>query len=439
MSDIREKFKLPKDGKRILCALSGGADSMCLLALLLEKSEETGLEIRAAHFEHGIRGAESLRDADFVRAQCEKLGVTLVTGHGSVPEYAEKMHLGTEEAARKLRYKFLKDTAKKLGCDYIATAHNAEDNAETMLLNLSRGSGGRGLCGIPPIRGRIIRPMLAIDRGEILAYLEEKGIPHVEDSSNASDEYSRNILRHRVIPVLRGLNPEFTSAALRTAGLLRQDEDFISGEAEKFIKEYFDGESLDIKAFAALHPAVSARVVRALCEENLSAVHVEAVQALAQGSGLGFADVPGLRVRREQGRLYFKEREYAKLPDRRIIPGEDLELPEAGLVLKSRYSVYGGEIYDLFKTCCIKCESISGNLFCTGRRNGDSLRPQGRGCRKTLKSLFTEKKYNQRRRDLSPVIRDEEKVLAVLGLAADESCRPRRGDRVLWIETEKKI
>lgn len=438
-----EKLILPEDAQRILCAVSGGADSVCLLHLLAALAPQRGFALCAAHYEHGLRGKESLRDAEFVEQICRGLGVELVTEHGDVSGYAAEHGMGTEEAARELRYAFLQRAAERLNCDYIATAHNADDNAETMLFNLARGTGTKGLQGIPYRRGNIIRPLLNVTRAEIEQFLSENGIEHVEDSTNASDDYSRNLIRHRVVPVLRGINPGFANAAARTAELLAQDDDFITGTARDFIGHEFDGESMSAEALSKLHVAVASRVVRLLWDRSLSRGHVEAVLALADGNGLAFADVPGGRIRREQGRLYFEEAaatvpEHVSIPERAIVLGETLHVPEAGIKISTFFAKYSEEVYCLFKTYCLKCESICGSLVCTGRRPGDRLSLAERGCTKTLKQLFTEKHMTQRERDMTVVLRDDRGVVAALGLGVDKRVRPQAGDRVLCIRIENE-
>ncbi|MEI3160450.1 MAG: tRNA lysidine(34) synthetase TilS [Oscillospiraceae bacterium] len=171
-------------GARVLCAVSGGVDSMYLLYRMAELGAQRGFAVGCAHFNHGLRGAESDRDEAFVRAQCEKLGVPFYAGRGDV---ASVRGMGTEAAARELRYAFLTRCADEHGYDWIATAHTADDNAETLLLNLARGCGLRGLTGIPPQRGKLLRPMLDTTRAQAEAYLTARAIPHVEDSTNAAD------------------------------------------------------------------------------------------------------------------------------------------------------------------------------------------------------------------------------------------------------------
>ena len=422
-----------RKGDRVLCAVSGGADSMCMLHALLS----AGINVAAAHFEHGIRGEESLRDAAFVEKWCADNGIECVTAHENVPKYALENSLGTEEAARKLRYEFLFKTAEKLGCRYIATAHNADDNAETVLFNLARGTGAKGLAGIPPERDNVLRPLLGVTRAEIERYLEENAVPHVEDSSNASDDYSRNVLRHKVMPVMRGINPDFAGAVSRASKLVRQDGECLDALANEFIENYYDGESVPIEEMKKLHAAVSSRVIRALCERTLETVHVDAVTALLEGSEMAYSDVPGQRIRRERGRLYFKAGEPTEPWDVELVIGGETPITQAGIVIRTEREKKQEEIHSPFKTYRVGYESIKGAIRCTQHRPGDKLRVAGRGCTKSLKSLFAEKGLTSFQRDRVAVIRDDAGVIAVDGIAFAERCIPEAGDEVLRIEIEK--
>ena len=431
---MNRDFELLPAGSRVLCAVSGGADSVCLLHWL---RGQTDLQLFAAHYEHGLRGEESLGDAAFTEELCAAWGIPCAVEHGNAAAYAKEKGLGIEEAARELRYAFLERTADALGCDRIATAHQADDNAETVLLNLCRGAGAAGLAGIPPRRGRIVRPLLDTTRAEIEDYLREHALPHREDSSNESEIYRRNLLRHRVLPVLRELNPRLSRAILRSSALLREDEACLNAQAEAFVAAHFSGDSLPLRELLELPRALSARVLRRLCPQSLALAHVEAALCFCAGEGLGVLDLPGLRLRREQGRLYLAEEAPVTLPERPLRPGESVFVPEAGLVLHVDCLEYRGEIYDLFKTYLFKCESICGTLTCTGRRPGDRFHPQGRSCGKSLHDLFREAGLTQRERDRTPVIRDDAGVLAVPGYPADERARPEAGDLVLRVQIEE--
>ncbi len=399
---MRMTDALPPRGERVMCAVSGGADSMCLLHLVWSQ----GYDVIAAHFEHGIRGEESQRDAHFVETWCRKHGIPFVLGHGDAPGYAAENGLSLEEAARELRYDFLYKTAQAYGADRILTAHSLDDNAETLLFNLIRGSGTAGLCGIPQSRGKLLRPLLHVSRAEIEAYLRENEVPHVEDSSNESDDYTRNLIRHRVMPLLKEINPRFPEAAERTARLSERDEAFFSALARAYLGRELKNESLPLESLRALHPAVASRVIRTLFP-GLSMERCDAVLDFVRGSEYGLLEIPGRTLRREQGRLYLR--------------GE------------TRECVYNGEIHDLFKTFYLKYEIVGTDLLCTGRRAGDSIRPKGRGVRKRLSALFKEAGYTRRMRDACLILRDRDGPLFVRGLAVDERAVPEPGERALKI------
>lgn len=419
---------LPQEGL-ILCAVSGGTDSMYLLCRL----KELGYPVAAAHYNHGLRGREALRDEAFVRDFCRREAIPFLCRRGDAAAYAAENRLGREEAARRLRYDFLEWAADELGAAVIATAHTADDNVETLLLNLTRGAGLKGLCGIPPVRGRIIRPMLDVTRDEAAAYLRRKGIAHVEDSTNAADDYARNRIRHGAVPVLRAENPALAGTVARTASLLRRDEEYLSGLAADFIQTHGRENAVPAEALLALPWPVSSRVVRRMAGGGLSAGQVEAVLRLAAG---GVLDVPGLRVGRSGDWLVFGAAEKTPLPARTLVPGQTLALPEAGLTVKSGIlNKYPDVVHKSFNIFFFQCENICGNITVSARRPGDKYRPAGRGCEKTLKRLFLEKGVPRWERQTVPVLRDEAGVLAVYGMGQGERARALPGDTdVLKIE-----
>lgn len=281
---------------------------MCLLQWMVSLKAERNLSIYAAHFEHGLRGAESLRDAAFVKKYCDSIGVFCAVGNGDVQRYAMENGIGLEEAARILRYRFLEETANCLGCTRIATAHNADDNAETILMNLCRGAGLRGLTGIPPVRDNLIRPLLRTERREISAFLSDNAIPYIEDSSNSGDDYTRNRIRHHVIPALKDNYPALLAALGRTSELLREDENCLCAMAEEFIEKNYNGESVPSAGLAGLDTAVGARVVRLLCGTDVSMERTKALLRFASGTEPGVLELPGRKIIRKHGRLYFPDK-----------------------------------------------------------------------------------------------------------------------------------
>ena len=429
--DFAEKYNMLQSGDKLLCAVSGGADSMCLLHLMRGNAEKLGITVMAAHFNHKLRGEESERDEAFVSDWCKQNEIPFCTSSGDVKAYAEENHLGIEEAARALRYEFLEKCAAEHGCNTIATAHNADDNAETVLLNLARGAGAKGLCGIPPVRGKFIRPILDKSRAEIEEYLRDNGIPHVEDSTNAEDEYSRNKLRHNAVPTLREINPAFFEAVLKTSELLREDEKCLNDMAKSFISENLEGNSLPCEKLKKLPRAVLSRVLRIMCGTAISASHVEALIKLLSGEGLGYTDVPGMRVARDNAYLIFGA-EDKTLPELEIRIGECV-FAENGMSVSAEICESIPKVFNSLNTFCFKYDSVCGKLFLTSRRDGDKIRLSYRKCTKSLKELFCERKMTQAQRNMTPVIRDEKGVIAVGGFGVCERCAANTGDKAIII------
>ncbi len=426
--------ELIPEGERVLCALSGGADSVYLLCKLLER----GIDVCAAHYNHCLRGEESERDERFVRELCARRGVELRTGRGDVSGFARENGMGIEEAARELRYAFLESAARELPADLIATAHNADDNAETMLINLARGTGLRGLGGIPPKRGNIIRPILFTTRAEIECYLSENSISYVEDSTNAADDYARNRIRHSVVPVLRGINPNFSMSAARASRLLREDEEYLESLAQDFIRVHVTERAVPVGELVRLPKPLSARVLRLMSGTSLSQTHVAALLELAGGVGLGSCDLPGTRAVREQGFIRFGLEAAAIIAARPVLLEGDTEIPEAGITIRCSEIIKTPEINSSFNTFFFKCENICGTICCTARMPGDKIRLLGRGCTKRLSDIFSEGHLSQRERDLTCVLRDDVGPIAVYGLGMAERCSAQPGERSLKIEMIKR-
>ena len=203
---------LENNVKTVTVALSGGADSMACLSVLLSLKEELGITVKAAHLNHMIRGEEALRDQEFVKKQCELLGVPLFCERADIPAIAKERGVSTELAAREVRYSFL----ERVNEGVIATAHTSSDNFETVLFNLARGSAIDGLCGIPPKRRIFIRPIILCTREDVEEYCKKENIPFVTDSTNLCDEYTRNKIRHNIVPIFKNLNPSVEKSVLRT-------------------------------------------------------------------------------------------------------------------------------------------------------------------------------------------------------------------------------
>lgn len=298
----------------MLCAVSGGLDSMCLLDFLLG---QTGFAVAAAHFNHRLRGEEAERDQRFVEDWCRERGVPCFTGAGDVRALAEREGLTPEEAARTLRYAFLEETAAREGYDAVLTAHHAGDNAETVLLNLVRGTGIAGLAGIPRERGRLVRPFLEVTRAELAAYAAAHNIPHVEDGTNADPEAaSRNFLRLRVLPLLRELNPGAEEHMSRAAAGLRDIDRYLDRQAKRAFVGLATGPgwvSFPWETLREAPPPLQPRLLLLLIDQmeagrkDFGAAHFAAILGLENERSI---DLPhGLTVRRERGRLFLRRRQ----------------------------------------------------------------------------------------------------------------------------------
>ena len=305
LASIREHGML-LGADRVVCALSGGADSVCLADVMLSLAPELGVRVECAHFNHRLRGEESLRDEEFVRAWCEERSVRCHFGSGDAAAFGRDRGMSVEEAARTLRYAFLESLGD--GRTRIATAHQADDQAETLLLNLIRGSGLKGLGGIPPVRGRVIRPLLDVTRQEVLIYLHERQLTFVEDSTNGDVSFRRNRLRHEVLPLLRELNPAFSQACGRTSRLLREDEALLASLAEGAVTREGGDALLSVPELLSMPGPLAARALRQALggfgvqpEEK----HIAALLALAASENPSARiDLPGrILARRQYDRL----------------------------------------------------------------------------------------------------------------------------------------
>lgn len=433
---LRRTEMIPR-GSDVTVALSGGTDSVALLAILRELSGPLGITLRAAHFHHGLRGAEADRDETFCRELCERLQIPFVSGRGDAAAYAAGTKKSLEEAARDLRYAFLEEVSPGL----IATAHNADDNAETVLLHLLRGTGPRGLGGIPPVRGRIVRPVLCLTRAELRAELEERGLPHVEDSTNASDDCLRNRLRHRVMPLLLQENPKLPAALARTAAMLRAEDGYLSRLASEAERDCRAGEGYSCAGLLALDPVLRRRILtaklRELGLEDPSAVYVEALETLLAAGPSARLDLPGGHTaRREYDLLLF-----TPLPPRQEswdlplnVPGIT-ELPgDLGRILCSvtKNSNFGQKNLTTFP---LKCDMISsGGLCVRTRRPGDRLSLSGGA--KTLKDLMIDRKIPAARRDLVPVLILDGRPAAAFLVGADPAVLSPEGEECLLVTWE---
>ena len=385
-------------GDAVCAALSGGADSVALLRVLLELAPQEKISITACHVNHCLRGAESDGDEEFCRELCAAFSVPLAVRRCDVPAYCAAHGVSVEEGARILRYEALEEASDGA---LIATAHHLGDNAETVLLNLLRGTALDGLCGIPVRRGRIIRPLLTVTRDEITAYLAALGQPCREDSTNLENDAARNRLRHEVIPVLEAVNPAF----LRTAGAMTEslsaDRALLDSLLDDWWAQNVSGGLLPRDAYEVLHEALRLRALRRLLRESGAAVTrtrllaCDAMLLAGEGSyplakDLTFcADERGGRVFIRKAPFVLPEMpvDLRRLPAR--IPLSPGKLLEIRMLSRQERKLFVNNRSERYKNA-IDCDTIRHPAALRARRAGDLLRPVGRGCTKSLKKLFAE-------------------------------------------------
>ncbi|MCD7761376.1 MAG: tRNA lysidine(34) synthetase TilS [Clostridiales bacterium] len=421
-------------GDTVLCAVSGGVDSMALLHLLWRWSQRQDFSLTAATFDHGLR-ENAAEDVDFVCRWCRERSIPVRTGRGDVPARVRETGETIEEAARFLRYAFLEDCAGALGADWIATAHQAEDNAETLLLHLLRGSGLRGLGGIPPRRGKLIRPLLEITRGELIAYARDNGVSWREDETNSDTAYTRNFIRHQVMPLLQERNPNLVAALGRTAEGLRLDEECLSGLARErgaqLLRREPEGVSVPVDDLLAQPEAVALRLVQQMAETVRPGTVLPWEQrrrllTLAAGENPSAqCDLTaGLRGLRVYDRLAVTaERPPVDEPEPvELVPGEKTEIPALGLTV----TCYVGVCPERPEDGSLYLRPPKGTLLLRPRQPGDRIQLPGQ-CRKRLKKLLIEKKIPRERRGQCLVLEAEGRVAAVLGLGTDTNWIPQPG------------
>lgn len=430
VSDYILSRNMLRPGDHVIAAVSGGKDSMALLHLLGVLAGEWGFTLSAAHFNHNLRGEESARDEAFVREYCHTHGISLSVGQGDVSGYAAENGLSLEEAARFLRYEFLLSLSPKAK---IATAHTAGDNTETILMHLIRGTGLKGLTGIPPIRDRIIRPLLLCTPSEVLSYLEQHHIPYVADSSNDSDFCLRNRIRHHVIPLLSQENPSLDATLAAAAQLLGEEEAYLSREAQRCLESCSLPRGLSVEGLRSLHPAMQRRVLRLFLSpvEGLSQIHI------SDGLELLSGDHPSAKI--SLPGHYSLQREYAVL----MLCSEESEPIPAPAVLSPGQTIrFGHFILTLTEGFCPErlpedtlALELSGPLLIRTRLPGDTIRLSGG--EKKLKKYLIDRKIPARQRDHLPVAVKDNTIVALPPLTAAWPYGAKRGKLSLLLTAKE--
>ena len=437
-----QKTNLIRNGDRIVVGVSGGPDSICMLYLLTQLNEVVSFELFVAHINHCLR-EEADEEEVYVKKIAEEFGLTFFSKKADVLTLSREWKMSCEEAARKIRYDFFEEVAAETKSNKIAVAHNANDRAETVLLNLIRGSGLDGLCGISVQNGKIIRPMLNITRDEIEMYLKEHNIIAMVDRTNFEEIYTRNKVRNRLIPYLKELNPNIIETLNRTADILENKRSvLLDSVKQEYEKLKSSSGMFCYEKFLNLSEEYQLEILRmAICEfcgsnkdisyENLK----NAIRILTTAqSGAVVEILKGLKIKREYDSFYFMK----ELPVREEycyelnVPGETV-IPEAGITVRTKI-VSVEEFLQMPQTKNIVAFDIAKlgkKVYVRNKRFGDFFYPMGMNGKKTLKRFFSDLKIPERERNYWPILATEEDVVWVIG--------KRLSKKFLQDETTKEV
>lgn len=396
-----KKYNMLSKGDRVLIGVSGGADSIALLEFFVSVKEKYDLDICVAHIEHGIRGEDSVNDAKFVENYCKRLGVNFYLKTIDAPNLAKKAKMGVEEYSRMARYDFF----NTIECDKIATAHNLTDNIETLLFRLARGTGLKGACSIPAVRGKIIRPFIEVSSGEIRKWCNDNNIPYRVDCTNSDSAYSRNLIRLEILPLFEKLNANYQDNIENFISDVNEDYAFIDDYVKSIYPKIVKNNEIDLLKLNGLDLSIKKRILIMFFDENgysLNRIHLQSV----------------IDITLKSGKSQIKENVFA------ISAKGKIRLAKFNYLNKKDEFVTKILNIDEFKDKNIDfycdCDKIVGNIIIRAKQAGDRIKPAGRNVSKTLKKLFNESAYPIEKRDKKIVVCDDLGIVGVIGLCADE-------------------
>ena len=396
-----KKYNMLSKGDRVLIGVSGGADSIALLEFFVSVKEKYDLDICVAHIEHGIRGEDSVNDAEFVKNYCKKLGVNFYLKTIDAPNLAKKAKMGVEEYSRMARYDFF----NTIECDKIATAHNLTDNIETLLFRLARGTGLKGACSIPAVRGKIIRPFIEVSSGEIRKWCNDNNIPYRVDCTNSDSAYSRNLIRLEILPLFEKLNANYQDNIENFISDVNEDYAFIDDYVKSIYPKIVKNNEIDLPKLNKLDLSIKKRILIMFFDENgysLNRIHLQSV----------------IDITLKSGKSQIKENVFAisakgKI---RLAKFNDLNKKDEFVTKILNIDEFKDKNIDFY----CDCDKIVGNIIIRAKQAGDRIKPAGRNVSKTLKKLFNESAYPIEKRDKKIVVCDDFGIVGVIGLCADE-------------------
>jgi len=436
VNDVIRKFNMINGGERIVAAVSGGADSMAMLHILRQLSNQLSFDLYAAHLNHNLRGDDAKRDAELVDCTCREWVIPLFFDSIEVKDMSKNLRISEEEAGRKARYAFFDKVLAETNGDKLALAHHQGDRVETILHNIIRGTGIKGLQGINYVRnGFIIRPLLDVSKEEILRYCKDNKVNYREDMTNFDQGYTRNRIRHGLIPYIRDhFNPAIEDALLRLSCVSKEEDDFLENHCGNIMTKHFEFSkgkgNISLDFFLSQHVAVKRRLLRLAIQKlnhDLSCIelfHIDSIISMLEDSRHNSAIhlSNNIRAGKDYGFAWVSVASESKPIERYEyaleIPGE-IFIPEFGVVITAaliddRKISYGkNPVY-------IDADALQGSLVVRNRKKGDRFKPLGMNAYKKLKNYFIDKKISREQRDYIPLVQDESGIIWVVGHEINE-------------------
>ncbi len=424
------RYSMISDGDHLLIGLSGGPDSVCLAVMLDRLKKEFNLSLSAVYVDHGLRPDEVKGEIDFCKSFCEDRQIDFYSKEVDVRTCMKDKESNLQQAARELRYGVYEETANQINASKIALGHNADDQAETVLMRLLRGAGRKGLSGIPPVRGNIIRPLIEVTKKEIEDSLTQNSF--MVDSSNLREDYFRNWIRLKIMDEIKTRNPSVIQDICRTADIIREEDDYLEIVVTKTLMRLISRKSdssieLFLIPLGTIEKPILRRVLRRAIDavkglRGIDFVHVEDIMRLIKKGRSGDRlDLPkGIRVIKDYSLLKFLTDEPARIGEYELQPSSEIQIREAGIRLKA---VVGPELEQeadgkteaLFDAAAVKFP-----LKIRPRFEGDFFYPSGFGKRKKLQDFFVDEKVPRDERDRVPIVLSENDIIWVAGHRADD-------------------
>jgi tRNA(Ile)-lysidine synthase len=452
------KYFMLSGRERVLIALSGGPDSVCLLHILKKLQEEFRLDLQSLYVDHGLRPGEAVCEIEFCKDLCAKFNLPFLTKKIDVKFYAREKKLNIQEAARELRYRAFEETGRELNAEKIALGHTSDDQAETLLMRLLRGTGPAGLSGIPPVRGKFIRPLIEVQRREIEQYLGEEKIDFIVDSSNLKRDYLRNDIRLSLMPRIKEINPNIVDTLSRTASIFREEERYFEILVTKALMKLMSRKTnsrieLFLSPLAAMEKMILRRTLRRAIDETaglrgINFIHIEdIIELVKKGKPGDRLYLPhGIRAIKSYSTLILTSEPPVRLGVYSLeVPGE-IVLKEAGMLIRATIQESHELEEDLvpapesrLSTAAIfDADRLIFPLEVRPRKEGDFFYPLGFGKKKKLQDFFVDEKVPRDERDAIPLIVSAEDIVWVVGYRGDDRFKVTdKTEKILKLEVKK--